>query len=311
MIRNRHLAVATLSAGLLWGLTSCTGVDPTITASAPSSGPASQLAADQRQAAAEINHTWLAICDAPAEQAATIDAIKQTMTAQAAVLAGPAPVNRMPAADSSLEACGALADSDWSTGAEAALHNWSTANRQRASHYQGVEAVFWAGLAASAEQMRQGIQFGFAPSGPVDPTVTIDTVTVEQADTALAQAYAAADFALRSATGFADPDSTTGQAIAAARSQVAANLASAPISPDTQDSVSDPAVIFQLPAGRDAAAAGQLLVVVSRGLTQTEAQWLAAQEQPGADSSRLIAAASLAAALGQGSSTWPGWPDPA
>ena len=288
------------------GLVGCALSDPLI-AGTPTPVPADPVLAAQIDAAVPLM--------AAAEQAvaaqsaddpgdASLEAILVTLAAQHQVLTGPAPLNRTPGYPV------APATPDGSADADAALSTARDACAANAVAQPGRPALFWAALAASAEQMRLGLSLGYATARPAQPDRTVTTATPSQALINLIAAYHQAVFYAQASPGFVDPGSELRQRLA----DILAGLQShrdALIQLAGAQGVDPPASlgIYDLPSGRDQAAILARLGDALEGLVEAAGVWVASASQPDEAVAELIYTASVGLPLGLGTAVWPGFPD--
>jgi len=292
------------------GLAGCAFSDPRISGTPPSPSTDAVIAAQFTAAANDVGTARLAVVTAAganagagkwADMAATLGSSYQVLT-------GPDPINRI--ASTSTATPGSLATSPSTTAGSAntsltTLRDDALANAKAAT---GRTAAFWASLAASAEQVRLGLTGPYGTPAPVDPSATIETQDESTAVAALLTQYDGAIFGLRAALAFlgsADDQSTFESILASLQSDRAtlANLTGPTPAPSPSQG------IFELPAGRDRAAAMQILTEAQRGLAQASAVWVASAANPATAIGYLMSNATLAMDYGLGTAVWPGWPD--
>jgi hypothetical protein len=239
----------------------------------------------------------------------------KTLESQWLVLTGPDPINRV-AGEAQIGQAQAVAPGpDATTAADQALSTIRDNALARAAEARARAAAMWASLAASAEQLRQGLTNDYAAPPAVDPSVTLTVKVVNDTVAGsgwidLVNAYHEAIFAVKAAIGFLDPNGSDASAFEADLSDLQNHLASLIDLGRTIEATPPPGDgIYELPAGRDRAAALALLAQAQQRLTSASAIWVASTEDPASAAPYLVDNATLASAYTLGSAVWPGWPD--
>ena len=300
------LLIGVMAATL--ALTGCAFSDPRIagTPVAPATDPG--LTA-QAEAAGQTHTAWRAVAGLAAADPATPKwaVMADTLAAQWRVLSGPDALHRVSAVAADIGEPAAVEDADEAlTTADDALRAVREANLDRAGQASGLAAVFWASLAAGAEQVRLGLRSDYGTATEADAGATIATTDPDTAWSELACRYDEGIFALRSALGFLDADDSAGEVIASAVAALRhdkASLGSASTAPPGCPG------IYELPPGRDRAASLNLLATTQQSLVEATAVWLASVDDPASAVGYLMTNATLASPLGLGQAVWPGWPD--
>ncbi|MCL2471810.1 MAG: hypothetical protein FWF25_08760 [Propionibacteriaceae bacterium] len=295
-------------------LTGCAFSDPRIfgTPASPSANPA--LTSDQAQAATQIQQAWAALAGL-----ATLDpttprwaAMADTLKAQWLVLVGPDPINRVSALNVDIGAANKLATiQDGTDTANDTLQTARDSFLAQAKQATGTTAAFWASLACSAEQIRQGIGGTYNTATPANQSATIQVVDEKTAVSNLISSYDEGVFAMRSAMGFLDPGATGVQSryqtVLGSLLNDASSLATVAQGMGITQDTSPP--IYQLPPGRDSDASLALLASTQTSLIQASAQWVASANDPTQAITYMMNNATVGMPLGVGMAVWPGWPD--
>ena len=233
-----------------------------------------------------------------------------TLASQWLVLTGPDPYHRLSAVGADIGTPSPISDlGEGTASADTALTSARDNALSQANASTGLETAFWAGLAAGLEQVRLGLTGTYGAAIPPDPTVTITMLDEPTALSDLISRYDEGIFAMRSAMGFldpADPDQSSFQTVLSSlrtdRANLAGLAASAEATPTSQG-------IYELPPGRDHAAAMVLLAATQKALTQASVAWAACASDPTQATPYVMSNATLAMGYGLGTAAWPGWPD--
>jgi len=297
-------------------LAGCAFSDPRIEGTPPS--PSAGLAgiSDASQATSEVQAAWAAVAGIAAIDPGTPkwQDMAATLDAQWLVLRGPDPVNRVsspPANPGSPTTFTAVQDG--LTAADSALSSARDADLTRAGSATGLAAAFWASLAASTEQVRQGLQGDYASPTPAKPTATIAQTDENTARSSLVCSYDQGIYGLRSALGFlSSGDSARSQftsALATLQKDQASLLDNTTSTATPSPSPAACPGIYELPSGHDHDAAVAILTTVQQNLVEVSAVYTAASSNPSTAAGYLMDNATLATGLGIGWAVWPGWPD--
>ena len=299
-----------ISAAVLltvFALSGCAFSDPRIEGTPP---PGPTVAADFEQAADEVHAAWNAVANLAASTGSQQwGSMADTLASQWLILTGPDPLHRISATDAIGDPTPDPSLGEGTSGADSALVTARDDALTQANASTGLATAFWAGLAAGLEQVRLGLTEGYDPATPADPTVTITILDEPTALSDLISQYEAGIFAIRSAMGFlapADPDQSTFRIVLTGLqsdlSALTGMAASSEATPVGQG-------VFELPPGRDSAAAMALLATTQKSLTDASMVWAASSVDPSRATPYLMRNAALAMDYGLGTAAWPGWPD--
>ena len=236
--------------------------------------------------------------------------MSEILASQWLVLVGPDPYHRLAAANAYIGDPTPVTNlSDGAAAADLALISARDDALSQANASTGVETAFWVSLAAGLEQTRLGL------NGPYEsPTLpdSTKTITILDEPTALSELISRVDegiFAMRSSLGFLDPSDPDQSRFKVVLSTLQTNLAtlsglaaSAEATPINQG-------IYELPPGRDRAAAMALLSTTQKALTEASVVWAASAADPTQATPYVMNNATLAMSFGLGTAAWPGWPD--
>lgn len=298
-----------LFLSLLSGLSGCAFSDPRIEG-IPPTAPASSSALFS-QAAEEVRTAWglvtgMAGAD-PAGPGQKWSAMSDTLRAQWLVLVGPDPVHRLAAAGIASPSPSAAGTS---VTADQALSTARDNDLSRAAGTKGVDAAFWASLAAGLEQVRLGLTGPYEAATPAAQSVTVAITDESAALSDLMSRYDEGIFAIRAAMGFLDLSSPDGLAFRGALSSLQDDLASLTELAGPSGAVpSDAQGIYELPSGRDRDASLALLASTQKSLTEAAMVWVASASDPARATVYVMSDATLAMSFGIGTAVWPGWPD--
>jgi len=292
-------------------LAGCAFSDPRIAGTPPTPTTDPAFAAQTTAAADEVKTAWqavLAAAGADANSGKWAD-MTRTLGAWWQVLTGPDPVNRL--ANAVTADPGALpttppdpvraADDSLATLRDDALVNANAAT--------GRTAAWWAALAACAEQIRAGLAGHYGAPTAMNPAVTLTTTDEKTAIAGVQEQLDQAVFALKAALGFLEPGGADAQTFSTILAGLTTDQAGLAALAGTPPSPSGSQGIYELPPGRDRAAALALLTDAQRGLVQATAIWVASTTSPTQAIGYYMKAAALGQAYGLGTAAWPGWPD--
>ncbi|MDR2930347.1 MAG: hypothetical protein LBV06_05525 [Propionibacteriaceae bacterium] len=296
------------------GLAGCAFSDPRIDAAPPPAAIDDSLKRDLDQAAQDTQALWNTAMTAAntggvSPEVSPWSHRATTLKLQWQVLTGPNPLSRVPAgitATPGTDTTGVpIGDVDTKL---AALRD---ADLERAGRSTSTTALFWASLAASAEQMRVCLESTVYPDPTAaDPAITVQTTDEASAVAQLLTRYDQAMSSIRTAVGFIAPDDPDHARFVAIGDQLAVQqaelLRSAPGAAATEPVTEG---IYEVPAGRDKQASLELLAQAQRGLTQAAGVWVASAADPKPASAILVSTATLGSPWGIGVAVWPGWPD--
>lgn len=234
----------------------------------------------------------------------------KTLEDQWLVLTGPNPTHRV-ARDAQIgKATAVTPGPDAIAAADQALSTIRDASLARVADARGAVAALWAALAASAEQLRLGLTGDYAAPAAVDASVTLMVKDSDQAWSDLVNAYHEAIFGVKAAIGFLEPTGPDAAGFEADLTDLQNHLASLINLSQTVSATPPPGDgIYELPSGRDRAAALALLAQAQQRLTSASAVWVASTDDPATAAPYLVDNATLASAYTLGSAVWPGWPD--
>jgi len=290
-------------------LSGCAFSDPRIAGTPP---PGPSVPADFAQAADEVRTAWGAVSglagfDPDNRQWKDMSG---TLSSQWLVIVGPDPLHRIAAVDANIGDPTPVSDLvDGTAAADEALTSARDNALSRANSSTGLAAAFWAGLAAGLEQVRLGLTGPYDVAVPPDPTATITVLDEPTSLSHLISRYDESIFAMRSAIGFLDPSDPDQSAFKVVLSALQTDLGtltdlaiSAEVAPAGQG-------IYELPPGRDHAAAMALLSSAQKSLTEASIVWAASAADPSQATPYVMSNAALAMGFGLGTAAWPGWPD--
>ncbi|MCL2482296.1 MAG: hypothetical protein FWF43_02535 [Propionibacteriaceae bacterium] len=299
---------------VLSSLTGCAFSDPRIfgTPAPPSANPA--LTSDLAQAATQIQQAWAALAGLASLDPTTDRwaAMADTLKAQWLVLVGPDPINRVSVLNVDIGPASSLTTiQDGTDAANDTLQTARDSFLDQAKQATGTTAVFWASLACSAEQIRQGMGGTYNTATPANQGATIQVLDEKTAVDTLLSRYDEGVFAIRSAMGFLDPGASGTvsryQTVLGTVQNDAASLVSVAQGMGITQDTNPP--IYQLPPGRDADASLALLTTTQASLVQASAQWVASAADPTQAITYMMNNATVGMPLGVGTAVWPGWPD--
>jgi len=290
-------------------LSGCAFSDPRIAGTPP---PGPSVPADFAQAADEVRTAWgavsgLAILDPGTQRWKDMS---QTLASQWLVIVGPDPLHRIVATDANIGDPTPVSDlGEGVMAADADLTSARDNALSRANSSTGLATAFWAGLAAGLEQVRLGLTGPYDVATPPDPTATVTVLDEPTSLSNLISRYDESIFAMRSAMGFLDPSDPDQSAFKVVLSTLQTDLGtltdlaiSAGATPAGQG-------IYELPPGRDHAAAVALLAGAQKALTEASMVWAASATDPTQATPYVMSNAALAMGFGLGTAAWPGWPD--
>jgi len=289
---------------VIFMLSGCAFSDPRIEGTPP---PGPSVAADFVQVADEVHAAWKAVASLPdSDQSASMAA---TLASQWLILVGPDPLHRIPAVGGIGDPTPDPSLGDGTAGADSALASARDDALTHANASTGLATAFWAGLAAGLEQVRLGLTGPYEPAIAADPAVTVTIMDESTSLSNLISQYEAGIFAIRSALGFLDPASTDQSAFRVVLSSLQTDLAALTGMAASSETTPSGQGIYELPPGRDSAAAMTLLSTTQKSLTESSLVWAASAADPSQATPYLMRNAALAMGYGLGTAVWPGWPD--
>jgi hypothetical protein len=292
-------------------LSGCALSDPRISGTPPTPTVSALVTAAQATAPT-LQAAWQAVAGLARFDPANTGwaAAATTLRDQWRVLVGPDPISRFAAdADPGTPLTVSSAEGGLSA-ADAALTAARDAALAELESTPGLPAVFWAGLAAGVEQVRQGLTLTYGPATPANPAVTVAITDETAAWTTLISRYDETVFALDAATGFFDPADPDRQQFPVIRAALHTDRAAlAGLADAVNATPPEPAGIYELPPEHDAAAARALLAASQQRLVEAAAVWVASAADPTLAAPYLLKTATLTLDHGTGWAEWPGWPD--
>jgi len=265
------------------------------------------------QGASDLRAAWSVVASIQAADPGTPkwEAMATTLEAQWMVLVGPDPLTRTPAVNIDIGAPTAPDPAEDPTlQAADALSAARDFDLEQAKASTGLAAAFWASLACSAEQVRLGLTGPYNDPVPADPAATILVTDEATALTAVLSRYDEGAFAMRAAEGFITSTGALQRGVITARLTIQDDMASlADVAATAHVTVPTSQAVYELPAGRDDAAAQSLLASTQASLVESTASWVASAADPSSAIDYMMTNATLAMPVGDGTAQWPGWPD--